>query len=339
MASGALEWARAAQRLIHAHGQIVLVTQCTVEGSAPREPGVRMLVSGDELWGTIGGGNLEYQLIKQARALLTTDAKNFLMQDYPLGPLLAQCCGGHVRVLLQWLGPDSLEALSQVEARAASGEAFWLETRFDAACAHTVAVSAAPEPVGEAIGGNAVFVGIDGEVLDGARPDRAAVSAMFERVDVARPQLFMFGAGHVGQAVAAAMAPTAFALTCYDEREAFRGEIDAPFQPLADIGQAVSAAPAGAYFLVFTHSHEQDYQLTRAILSRGDAAFCGLIGSKTKRARFVRRYGEDGLNEAQISQLTCPIGLPSLKSKQPATIAVGVAAQLLALEEARLSGK
>jgi xanthine dehydrogenase accessory factor len=139
----------------------------------------------------------------------------------------------------------------------------------------------------------------------------------------------MFGAGHVGQAVARALAPLPFQLDWFDSRPEF-----APPAALADETaqlEAIGLAAPQSLFLIFTHSHALDYALTRAVLRRGDARYCGLIGSKTKRARFVARLAAEGLTDAG---LTCPIGLAALTSKAPEVIAVGVAAQLLMLVQA-----
>ena len=90
--------------------------------------------------------------------------------------------------------------------------------------------------------------------------------------------------------------------------------------------------------LILTHDHGLDYALTAAALAGGRFGYLGLIGSKTKRARFMSRLRDDGVSEAALARLTCPIGLPVLRSKAPEVIAVSVAADLLMrLEAARIS--
>src|SRR6185503_7845125 len=91
-----------------AEGPAALVTILATEGSAPRGPGARMVVTETGLAGTIGGGALEHQVTEQARALLTHPPGSWRVQDYPLGPLLGQCCGGRVRLLVERLAevPD-----------------------------------------------------------------------------------------------------------------------------------------------------------------------------------------------------------------------------------------
>src|SRR3954469_18783048 len=112
------------------HGPAALVTILATEGSAPRRPGARMVVTETGLAGTIGGGALEYQAAAQARAILALAPGSWRVQDYPLGPLLGQCCGGRVRLLVEHLenapdgdGPFEVTLSDRVERRLLSGEA------------------------------------------------------------------------------------------------------------------------------------------------------------------------------------------------------------------------
>jgi xanthine dehydrogenase accessory factor len=93
--------------------------------------------------------------------------------------------------------------------------------------------------------------------------------------------------------------------------------------------RSVDEAPNGTHFLVMTHSHPLDYDLCRGILLREDFAWAGVIGSRSKSARFRSQLARDGLTAAQIARLTCPIGIDGIDSKSPGVIAVAVAAQLL----------
>ncbi len=80
---------------------------------------------------------------------------------------------------------------------------------------------------------------------------------------------------------------------------------------------------------MLTHSHELDLRITEAILRRGDFAYLGLIGSATKRARFVHRFQERGIGADALARLTCPIGVTGIGGKEPEVIAIAVVAQLL----------
>jgi xanthine dehydrogenase accessory factor len=91
----------------------------------------------------------------------------------------------------------------------------------------------------------------------------------------------------------------------------------------------VDAAPAGTRYVVLTHDHALDYELCRSILRRGDSSWLGLIGSASKSARFRSRLLRDGIGRETLRTLTCPIGIPGIASKLPASIAISIAAQLL----------
>ena len=93
----------------------------------------------------------------------------------------------------------------------------------------------------------------------------------------------------------------------------------------------VATAEAGSIFVVMTHSHQLDEEICLQILQRDDFAWLGLIGSETKRRRFVLRLGQRGIEPAHLERLVCSIGLCGIGGKEPATIALSLAAQLMIL--------
>jgi xanthine dehydrogenase accessory factor len=100
----------------------------------------------------------------------------------------------------------------------------------------------------------------------------------------------------------------------------------------------VAAMPLHSCYLVMTHSHALDFDICDRILRRGDAAYCGLIGSLSKRRRFESRYRAQGMPEDMLRQLVCPIGVAGISGKKPAEIAVAASAELLqAYEKVRQS--
>ena len=161
--------------------------------------------------------------------------------------------------------------------------------------------------------------------------DAAALAAWPDEAPLFTLQLY--GAGHVGRAIVALLETLPCRVQWIDEREAeFPAALSAPhIQRLCvePVQAEVPHAPPGAFYLVLTHRHDLDLTLTEAILRRGDVGFMGLIGSATKRARFLRRLEDRGLPAAALARLTCPIGLPGIVGKQPELIAVAVVAQLL----------
>ena len=145
--------------------------------------------------------------------------------------------------------------------------------------------------------------------------------------------LQLYGAGHVGRAIATLLAGIDCRVQWIDERDS---EFPATPSPphierlcVEPVEAEVAQAAPGAFYLVLTHSHDLDLRITEAILQRGDFAYLGLIGSQTKRARFVHRCEQRGIDAATLARLTCPIGVPGIAGKEPAVIAVAVVAQLL----------
>lgn len=147
------------------------------------------------------------------------------------------------------------------------------------------------------------------------------------------PHVLLFGAGHVGKAIATALAPLPFDIQWIDER----AEEFPPQMPGANVHpivtnaplDMVAEAPAGSCYLILTHLHALDFQIAQAVLRRGDFAYAGLIGSATKRRRFERTFTAHGGDPRELARLTCPIGSALHRDKRPAVIAALVAAELL----------
>ncbi len=290
-----------------AAGPVAMVSVLATEGSAPRGAGTRMLVTADRLCGTIGGGALEFCAVEQARAVLDHAPGTWRVQDYPLGPLLGQCCGGRVRLLVEHVDRDALGWLAEaVEGR--------------------VLVSLLREG------------GIARQVMDGpaapptAREDKPREgSRLAEVIGGFRRLLYVFGAGHVGQAIARHATGLPIRLAWFDTRPVFGDIAGVTVVPESAAEQCVAEAPDEAAMVILSHDHALDYRLTLAALRRPRLAFAGLIGSQTKRARFLARLERDGISAEARGRLTCPIGLPGVMGKEPDVIAVALLAQLLQL--------
>lgn len=329
------DWVKHAAEALESDQQGAIVTVCGVSGSAPREAGTKMIVTAKKQWGTIGGGNLEYQAIDQARKLLDHVAPDFVIQDFPLGPLLGQCCGGYVRLAISRLRQSDQHWLGEVRSRNRVGKTALIETIVgdDKKVFHRVSDAT------DEIGVQTVACVADNQDIDSLDPKKVPKEAIKGIREVAAPpktSVYLFGAGHVGKAVARALEPLPMHVTWIDTRPDYvqtNAGKNFSVHHSDDLVGDVAGAPAGAIFLVFTHSHDLDYQVVRAILSRDDFRYCGLIGSRTKRMSFEKRLRDAGLSDAILNRLVCPIGPTSLKSKDPSVIAVGVAAELLAYIE------
>lgn len=274
-------------------------------GSTPQAAGAMMLVSAGGTAGTIGGGHLEWQATASARELLVRSrhagtAGPPIERSYALGPSLGQCCGGALTLRFEFIDANLL-------------------TRWP------------DDPV------------------------------LFD--------LHLFGMGHVAQALVRSLLPLNCRINWHDSRpEQVRAtralfadcarsaqvlwhrderhdggqhpdHIDAP--DLIDEAASISgesAAPEDAMHrepdaprlaLVMTHRHDLDFELCRRMLADQQWAFVGLIGSMTKRTRFLRRLEQMGMPASQRARLCCPIGLAGIQHKQPEVLAISIAAQLL----------
>ena len=150
--------------------------------------------------------------------------------------------------------------------------------------------------------------------------------------------LQLYGAGHVGRAIATLLATLDASVDWIDEREEEFPAVTNLGTPWPErihrvcvdaVEGEVRLAPPGAFYLVLTHDHDLDLRITEAILKRGDFGYLGLIGSKTKRQRFIHRFEQRGIDGEAIARMTCPIGVERIAGKEPELIAIGVVAQLL----------
>jgi xanthine dehydrogenase accessory factor len=300
---------------IEAEGSAALVTLARVEGSSPREAGVRMVVrpSGG-FHGTIGGGTLEFAALEAASEALRRGRGPARCRSLALGPELGQCCGGRVEWRVETFDKRDLDDLSAL-AIAEGGASAALSAR----------------------------LGPDGRVQRTLRPGASerrlahlTLENWTEPLGVLERAIYLFGAGHVGRALALALAPLPFAVRWIDpRRDAFPTHtpanvtlIHAP-EPAAEL----ASAPDSALVVVFTHSHALDLEIVAEALRVERFGYVGLIGSATKRARFLSQMRAAGLTEVQLARLVCPIGVPGLESKEPAVIAASTAAQLLIVGE------
>jgi xanthine dehydrogenase accessory factor len=315
------DWTSHAREALR-EGPAALVTILATEGSAPRGPGARMVVTETGLRGTIGGGRLEYQAMAQARAILAHPPGSWRVQDYPLGPLLGQCCGGRVRLLVERLeraphgeGPFEVVLSDRVERRLLAGEGRG---------------PGRDEILDPGLGSHqssTLMGSLRRGTLSARGPLPAAGARFLETVETDSLPVLMFGAGHVGKAIAARAEGLPLHLAWFDSRPE---AAESPGVALADEEAMVacaSSAPPDSAVVILTHDHALDYRLTAAALG-SPARFVGLIGSRTKRARFVSRLEKEGVDH---SRLTCPIGLSGIAGKQPEVIAIALLAQLLML--------
>ena len=248
---------------------IILATIIKAKGSVPRNENVSMVISSSKQYGTIGGGELEYQVIKESKALLNNLDCNQKIIELPLGPTLGQCCGGFVKIQL---------------SKFKNGKNLLLK------------------------------------------------HDLKEQIINQNQNLYIFGAGHVGNSLLSKLDGVGFNIFVIDSRENFISKINADyvFPILAkDHTIIIKNTPSKSYYLVLTHSHQLDLSICDSILKKNDFTFIGLIGSKTKKIRFTKRLIEIGHDKNLIDKIECPIGIQSIEGKEPDVIAISIIARLL----------
>ncbi|MFT2109749.1 xanthine dehydrogenase accessory protein XdhC [Marinomonas sp. 2405UD68-3] len=250
-------WIQQAASLEASGIDFIMVSVISIKGSTPRELGARMLVTKDTIFGTIGGGHLEWQAMAYARECLTAKCVDDNVKKYSLGATLGQCCGGKISLLFE-----------------------------------------------------GVF-----------QPDFTCA---------------IFGAGHVGKAIVHCLSQILCKVYWIDSRDAeFPSELspniikiqsDYPVDEIPDM-------PSNCYYLVLTHNHQLDLELSEKILKRTDVAYLGVIGSKTKSARFKHKLRDKGFNDKTVNSMMCPMGDMDITSKQPGEIAISTLSQILKIKQ------
>lgn len=156
---------------------------------------------------------------------------------------------------------------------------------------------------------------------------------LFEPMGQPHAQIAVFGAGHVGRALVPLLASLPCKVRWIDSREnEFPHQIPPGAEKIVndEVVDEVENMPAGSYFIVMTHNHQLDLELSAAILKRNDFAYYGLIGSKTKRVKFEHRLRDRGFAPDVVQRMRCPMGLAEVKGKLPIEIAVSIAGEIIA---------
>ncbi len=238
-----------------------------VKGSSPNKINDIILISNDTIFGTIGGGNLEYLVVNEAKILINNKI-NKKSLNIPLGPGIGQCCGGYVQIKLS-LHNNSSDALKNEKL-----------------------------------------------------------------YDDDNTNLYIFGAGHIGQAIIKKLENINFNTFLIDSREDFL-----KMKNINNINYLLSKKPweivnrlkDNSYFVVLTHSHDYDLKILNEVLKK-KFTFLGLIGSKTKKNRFFKRLIDNGHNKSLVEKIECPIGINIGNSKEPDEIAFSIITRLISIK-------
>jgi xanthine dehydrogenase accessory factor len=322
------EWIDELSDLAAANEAVVMVTIVALRGSAPREVGAKMLVTQRETIGTIGGGQLEHQCTRIAVRMLAGEECSSV-RNFPLGSAMGQCCGGVVDVLFEPLASGLPEWLRDLRALHGQRERAALLSHIGSDRKY---VLAANRRTGASAGSLPAAIQKQTMVMLDAGDCAMRLDDWFVATIVASDfNIAVFGAGHVGTAVVAALSSLDCNIRWIDSRRNFFRGASANVRTIeaAEPALEVAAMPPGSLYLVMTHNHALDFDICDRILRRRDSAYCGLIGSRSKRRRFEKRYRQQGMPDLLLDFLTCPIGVDGIAGKKPAEIAVAAAAEVL----------
>ncbi len=313
----------------------VLVTVAASSGSTPRGAGARMLVTaaGRE-HGTIGGGMVEYRAQQVAGEVLR--ARNSRAEDFVLRKSevrdLGMICGGDVTVDFHYMpgGDEGTIALCKAALAAFDGkERCWLVTNVTPGAPGELSLYSAKGR----LGGSPVPTEVEKAL--GWRPCRvtAGDSSAYYVETLARPgRVYIFGGGHVAQALVPVLSGVDFRCVILEDREDFcRPELFPGVEEcrLVDMDHIDPGAPVTGedMICVITRGHASDFEAEAFALGT-EAGYIGVIGSRRKTEIINARLLERGFTREDLARVTTPIGL-DIRAETPAEIAISIAGQLI----------
>lgn len=299
----------------------VLCTILASSGSSPRGAGARMAVFADGTTvGTVGGGEVELLAAREALEILRgakTCVRAFCLAPEQVASI-GMICGGNVTIYYQLLTAQETPKLYKMLDALNTDANSWLYLK--------ITDGAVEE-----------FEILDEEAAK-EKPDlftNRAVLQKGEPLIYAEPlvragRVYVFGGGHVGQALVPVLASVGFRVTLYDNRPELADKAHFPQADETVCGSydAITVTPAeNDYVVIMTPGHQGDFALLSQVLRR-KTRYVGCIGSRHKIARTQQLLREAGITEEAIASVHSPIGLPIL-AETPAEIAISIAAEMI----------
>jgi xanthine dehydrogenase accessory factor len=328
------------QLLTHG-GKAVLATVIQQSGSAPRKGGAQMVIREDGSFvGSIGGGRLEGDCIKEARTVMTEGAAKILA-FHLTGTEVAETemiCGGDVEIFLEPLFPGLTDLYAQL---------LELQKRGEEAALATV-ISGEPAEKGVIQKG---LISAEGQSLGPLALDHKALHAAQEVINekkvrlipyqkgrlylepiFSEPTLYIFGAGHISRYIAPVAQIVGFEVIVVDDRPEFANREHFPqadeiwVEELERVGVKIEPDEQ-TYMVIVTRGHMYDYTVLKQVLPM-ECRYIGMIGSRRKRDLIYKQLIEDGHTQEELARIHAPIGL-AINAETPEEIAVSIVAELI----------
>ncbi|MDD6919803.1 MAG: XdhC family protein [Eubacteriales bacterium] len=320
---------------LDANRDVTMVTVTASSGSTPRGAGARMIV-GDSgrLYGTIGGGAVEFECQKRAAEVLKTKKsfnENFILKPNQVQDL-GMICGGDVRCYFQFISAEDKAMCAIIDYANKLFEQdvdTWLITDITEDSDAGMALYSKNEGIFGIDIPEDIIYKLQSKPIKVTIEDR---DYYVEQINQ-NGKVYIFGGGHVAQQLVPTLTRINFScIVCEDredftKKELFEGVMDTRLVDMLNLDDICAEITSNDYICVMTRGHKDDYEVQRQVL-RTPARYIGVIGSKRKIAGVRAKLIADGYNDKDLDRITAPIGIP-LDAETPAEIAISVAGQLI----------
>lgn len=319
-----MHWLQSIIDTVRREGACARIVIIATDGPTPRAIGASMLVWRNGSSGKIGRGPIETAAVLHARQMLARSvghgnghpAWHRERLSLRTGEVLGESTGGSIDLLVEVFGAAEAAVLERLAELSASDV---LVRPLD---------SGAPiELAGEHERARALPAGRTLELITVGR-----TRVLAERTVPSRLAFHVYGTGVVARALVACLAGLPFEVIWLDRAPGhFPADVPSGVAHAAhaDLVEPARTAPAGALHAVMTADHDLDMRICKALLEAGSFAYLGVIGSRLKRERLEARLVADGIDRRALDRLSCPIGIAQIRSKDPAVMAISIAAEAL----------
>jgi len=349
-------WLKPVSNAISLNNAFVLLTVIETKGSTPCSRGDKIVFAGGRsIFGSIGGGNLEFKALGFAKNLLSIKINTIHLEKYPLGATLGQCCGGYVKVMFESFvetDSSSKKFFSWVDTAASlieKNQDFVITTlinnhsenkhsyqKFVYSNDNNVVFPSESELSKEIHDCVYDFMSSSESpsVIEFKDESGILTEVCLEKVECSEIQaVAVFGAGHISRALMSILTKLPVNIYWIDDRplqfEQYQGDTSQINIICDDFSSGLIDLPVDSYCLVITYSHQIDFEICEKIISKNKFSYLGMIGSAIKGKKFRDRFLQKGYPEKTVDKFTCPIGEKQKFLKSPTAIAVTIAMDLI----------